>query len=327
MKLSIIVPVYNTEKYLQKCTSSLLDTRFQDYEILFVDDGSTDSSPLMIDELERLHPGTIRAIHQKNTGPGGARNTGIQAARGQFILFLDSDDYLVPKALDKLASCFQSDFDICIFDALSVLENGKTLQYLTGSKNRQPQNLKTSPTLLFEMPAVWNKVFRKSLFTDYGIRFPDNAWSEDVRTVFKIYLHAEHITTLPEPLYNYVQRNGSIMHSSNYKRNLEIIDALDDLTEYYQSYGVWERYQTELEYVSFEHQLITASVRVALADARSPVLDQLRDDFFLKHPNYQSNPYIQQIAFNRKLLLYLIRTRHYGMLRLVMRLNEKIKRG
>ena len=107
MKLSIIVPVYNTEKYLQKCTSSLLDTRFQDYEILFVDDGSTDSSPLMIDELERLHPGTIRAIHQKNTGPGGARNTGIQAARGQFILFLDSDDYLVPKALDKLASCFQ----------------------------------------------------------------------------------------------------------------------------------------------------------------------------------------------------------------------------
>lgn len=327
MKLSVIVPVYNTEKYLNKCVDSLLDTSFQDYEILLVDDGSTDGSPAMIDALARLHPDVIRAIHQENTGPGGARNNGIRSALGQFILFIDSDDYLTPQALDRLVPCFDLDFDICIFDALSVRETGEMLQYLTGSKNRKPETLKDTPTLLLEMPAVWNKVFRKSLFTDHAIHFPDKAWSEDVRTVFKVYLHAEHIITLPEPLYNYVQRGSSIMHSSNCKRNLEIIDAINELSEYYRAHDALELYQNELEYVAFEHQLITASVRVAMADAKSPVLDQLREDFFSKYPDYSQNPYIQQISFNRKLPLLLIRSRHYGILRLIMRLNEKIKRG
>lgn len=327
MKLSIIAPVYNTEKYLNKCVDSLLDTNFQDYEILLVDDGSTDSSPAMIDALEHLHPGVIRAIHQKNTGPGGARNTGIRSALGEFILFIDSDDYLAPQALDKLAPCLDSDFDICIFDARSVRETGETLQYLTGSKNRQPGTLKDTPALLLEMPAVWNKVFRKSLFTEHDIRFPDKAWSEDVRTVFKVYLHAERIITLSEPLYNYVQRGGSIMHSSNCKRNLEIIDAINDLSEYYRAHNALELYQNELEYVAFEHELITASVRVAMSDAKSPVLDQLREDFFSKYPDYRQNPYIQQISFNRKLPLLLIRNRHYRALRCIMRLNETIKRG
>ena len=100
MKISIIIPVYNVADYLRKCVESALNQQFDDYEVILVDDGSTDGlCPDLCDELQSANPDRIRVIHQENKGLGGARNTGIDASRGEYLLFVDSDDYISEKTL------------------------------------------------------------------------------------------------------------------------------------------------------------------------------------------------------------------------------------
>ena len=209
LMLSIIIPVYNTGRYLEKCVTSILMTSFDSYEIIIVDDGSTDDSLSVAQEIVQRNLGKIRVIHQANQGLGGARDTGINAASGKYLFFIDSDDYLAPHALDRIAEAFSADFDIAIFDAIQVDEKGKEIQKVCGCHNRQMHTLSEFPELLFEYPAAWNKIIEKSFMISTNIFYPTNVWFEDLSTISKLYLHAKKILYIPEPLYCYVMRKGS----------------------------------------------------------------------------------------------------------------------
>lgn len=325
LKLSIVIPVYNVEKYLSACLDSVLYPGLEGYEIVIVNDGSTDSSPAVAQEYRRRYPELIRLINTENGGLGAARNVGLEAASGEYLLFLDSDDYLRPNALPEIMAKLEEGFDICIFGMLSVTESGHVLDDIPSCGREGELSLAGYPRLLLCPPSACNKLCRRSLFMGSGIRFPSRVWYEDLRTMPKLYLLTDRIVATERQWYIYVQRSGSITRSANLHRNLEIMDALDDLIGYYKARGSYESYSNELEYTAFYNQFLTSVVRVCLAEPKSPVAEKLRCDFLKKFPNFTANPYVGEMPFKYRLLTRLILRRRYRTVGLIMGLNERVK--
>ena len=166
MKLSIIVPVYNTEEFLPACLDSVIYSELNDYEIIVVNDGSTDSSLSIALKYAENYPGLIKLIDKKNGGLGDARNAGIDAAEGEFLLFLDSDDKLAPTALSEIMDSLNEDFDILIFDLQQVNIDGENIGLIKGADKAEFSSFADYPELLFQPPAACNKLIRRSLFVE-----------------------------------------------------------------------------------------------------------------------------------------------------------------
>ena len=146
-----------------------------------------------------------------------------------------------------------------------------------------------------------------------------------MRTVPKLYLHAEKICTDEREWYVYLQRPGSITNNAHIEKNLQIIDAADDLIGYYTAQGQFEKYRAELEYLAFYHEFLTASVRVCLADAHSAVLNKLREAFVSEFPDYARNKYVLAMPAKHKLLTFLLTHNMPSAVRFIMKLNNSIK--
>ena len=323
MRFSIIIPVYNVAEYLQTCIDSVLANNCSDCEIILVDDGATDGlCPAICDENAAKHPELIRVIHQENKGLGGARNTGIAAARGEYLFFVDSDDTIAKHALDTLAAAIdESHADIYSFPLISHDGEGHSSITPTSELVDTPFTLQEHPEFLLALPAACARIWKRTLFSD--IRFPTRVWYEDIRTSAKLFALADRIVTLRTPLYYYLQRPGSIMRSSNIARNREILEAFEDLLDWYRSNGYFDTYRNELCRLAVDHILLAASVRVARMDPKSELLPEFLAFMEREFPDYRKNPYIPQLPFLHKLLLRLIPGGHYRTVRFLFRLKER----
>ena len=333
IRLSIIIPVYNVEDYVAKCLDSLISPAVEaisrgeapDYEIIAVNDGSTDSSPVIVQDYANRYPQFIRLISTENMGQGHARNVGIDEAKGDYLYFIDSDDYLAPGAIDEMLRSIDGSFDILIFDSIAVNVDGGEISYYRGCSRTENINLKNFPELLLEKPICGGSICRKSIYTDNDIRFPSKVWFEDFRTLLKLYAFTDKIVYTPKAWHRYLQRSGSVTNNKNAERNLEIIPAVDDLTAFYTGLGRGEELADVLEYMTFHHEFLTASVRVNLADWRSDAQDKLREDFLGKFPRYASNPYVRTMSRKHKLLTTLLMHRQYLTVYIIMKLNNRLK--
>ena len=334
--LSIVIPVYNVEKFLRKCLDSvivpeseLLKTPERDgyeYEIIAVNDGSTDSSPEILNEYREKYPRLLRIVTKENGGLGSARNAGIPAAEGKYIIFPDSDDWLSENAVEEILQlCRERDFDLCFFGFRALNEQGDVLETVAGANEKGPFTLDSNPEILLCRMNAWNKIYRRSLFTENGIAYPDRAWYEDVFTTPKLYTKAETMIAVDNVWYNYLLRKGSIMNNRNVQRNLEIIDAVDTMNTYYRENGLFEKFRDQLEYFTFYNELIAATVRINLIDPRSPAQDRLLDYFLAEFPNYHENPYVKKMSRKYKLLDKLITRRRHGAVHLLMKLNDLLR--
>ena len=324
-KLSIVIPIYQVEAYLPACLDSVLLPGREDYEIICVDDGSPDRSGAIAEEYAARFTTLIRVIHQENGGLGAARNTGLAAARGEFLLFLDSDDALSPGALEEMLALDLSGVDVCVFDFLKVDEQGRVLAAVSGSRQKGRFTLAQAPQLLLDPPNAWNKLWRRSLFRDSGIRYPARLWYEDLATSPGLYLQAGTILAVDRPWIRYLLRGGSITNSKNLQRNREIIPAVDSALGFFRKAGRWDEFAPALEAMSVYHQLLTATVRVNAIDPKSPLQRELQEDLEKKFPHWQDNPYLPGFPARHRLLLGLIRRRAYGALHALMAANKLVK--
>lgn len=324
MLLSIVIPVYNTKEYLESCLNSILACDCADCEILLIDDGSTDGvCPALCDRLAAEHSPLVQVIHQENKGLGGARNTGLEAACGEYVFFPDSDDTVEPETLTVLKNTIrETNADIISFNFSSDDGEGHlTPMEANYFHSEVPFRLLDRPEFLLSMPSAWSRVWRRSLFLDSAIRYPSRVWYEDIRTSMKLFCLAKSIVTIPNHLYRYLQRPGSIMHSSNVGRNREIIEALDDLLSWYEENGLLESYRDILCRLCIDHLYVAASVRVALADPHHPLLGEFASYLQTHFPDYRSNPYLNQIPTLRKLAFRLLEKKRYKTLRLLFRIK------
>lgn len=223
--LSIIVPVYDVERYLPKCIDSILAQTFTDFELILVEDGSPDNCPALCDAAAAKDT-RIRVIHQKNGGLSAARNAGLDAARGEWIGFVDSDDYIAPEMYEALYKAVQSTgADLALCDYAEVDETGAPCPPMHISLAEQVftgQELLKNATDTMIQPA-WNKLYRRAIFAQ--LRYPEGKLNEDLFLIPEVCLQIQKAVVVPKALYYYVQRGGSIMSGSKTLRHFDAAEA------------------------------------------------------------------------------------------------------
>ena len=325
--LSIIVPVYSVERYIEKCLSSVLYPELDGYEVIIVDDGSPDGSGSICQDYARRYPQIMHYIRTENRGLGAARNCGLMCAKGEFVLFLDSDDSLAPGAVPEILELIQSsDIDICIYGIKSLDEAGREVPGVLSCPIEGAVPLKDYPRLLLCPPSGCNKLVRRSLMLEQQIFFPARAWFEDLRTMPKLYLLTDKIISVHKPWYLYLQREGSITKSYVSPRNLEIIEAVNDLSDHYRRAGAYTSYEKELDFIAFYNIFLVTSMRFCLADPESPCLEELRRAYKEHHPDIRQNPYYKEMSPKHKLLTALLEGQHYRLAGQLMNMKNTLRR-
>ena len=239
--ISVIVPVYGTEKYLSKCVESIISQICSNIEIILVDDGSIDSCPQMCDDFA-LKDNRIIVIHKGNGGLSNARNAGVEVASGEFVGFVDSDDWIHPQMYEILYNAINSEnADLAVCDYEHVDERGFTLNLKRNtvdngvlSRNEGLHMLISRKRTLFT-PA-WNKLYRKRLFNE--IAFPSGKIYEDVFIVHRIFNESKKIVTLSSRLYYHRHRYGSITRSPYLLNRLDAFYAYEDKRDFFMSLGL-----------------------------------------------------------------------------------------
>ena len=292
MKLSIIVPIYNVEKYLAECVDSLLSQTLGDFEVILVDDGSSDGSGAIADRYAREYPEQVRCVHVENGGQGRARNLAIELARGDYIGFIDSDDWIDPDMYRKLYDAAELEGKkIAVCDWLAVFPDGKE----TVLPARYSENL-----MAFAGSAC-NKIFLRSLIGE--IRFPEKMWYEDFYFSAMLLMKAGDAAYVREPLYKYRQSPSSTMRNNNARKNLDILSVMDMLEGYMRMHG----HQDDFDYLVLNHVLLDAINRVTRQSAadRDEVIKVLRDYAREKIPDLRHCRMYRKESRNRRLLMLL----------------------
>ena len=253
-EISIIVPVYKTERFLSACISSILAQTFTDFELILVDDGSPDRCPALCDAAA-AKDSRIRVIHQKNRGLSGARNAGLDAAEGEWIAFVDSDDTIMPDFCAKLYHAAQEE------------------QYLHVRREvLTPEQALEHSTLLPYM-VVWNKLYHRSIFAQ--LRFAEGKLNEDTLLIAYAYEKADRIANIPDALYLYRKVAGSIVNSKVTLRNLDRVEANYTVFECVRRHGITGSL-CEL-YWALLHSLIDVGMHLTAEERRSARMQQARE--------------------------------------------------
>ena len=325
-KLSIIIPVYNVEKYLAKCLDSVIYPDLSGYEIIVVNDGSTDNSPAIANDYGAKYPKLIKIVDKENGGLGSARNAGLEAAQGEYVLFLDSDDWLAENAVAEILEETEKGFDIGVFDFIPVTEQGRQLAVIKGCEREGMFSFEEFPELLFSPPCACNKIWRRSLFEESSIRYPDRLWFEDLATIPGLYLNSKKILHINKTWYYYLQRSGSITNNKNLGRNTEMLTVCDMVLNYYKEHNVYAKYRPQLLYMCAYNELITSTTRVNLSDPKSEIQDELLNWFLQNFPDYAENEYIKSMPPKLKLLLNLTVKKRRKGIHSIMKLNNFLKK-
>lgn len=323
MDISIIIPVYNAETFLNHCLDSVLRDPGRDFELILVDDGSNDGS-LALCRDAAARDDRVRVHHQENRGPGGARNAGLELARGEYLFFVDSDDRLAPDALEVLRRAIREyRTDIVSFDYFSDDGSGELIPVRANLGPRSVSfRLEEHPEFLNSMPATWARLWRRRLFADSGIRYPDRAfYGEDLQTSCKLFALATSIVILDDYLYCYLDRPGSLMNTASPQRNRSMLDAFRSLTEWYIGHGLRRRYDPQLCALAVEHLLMATTVRVCRVSPGDPLLEEIRCFMTEYYPRWRESAFVEQLSGLRRLALWLIDHRRYRLLGLLFRLK------
>lgn len=235
-QLSVIVPVYNVEDYLRKCVESILNQTFTDFELLLVDDGSTDGSGELCEEFALLDK-RVKVFHKENEGQSVARNFGISHACGNYLSFIDSDDWIEKEMYDEMLSPLSKnrEVDIVVCGHRVVTETGNEEETVVFSKPVLLSGAEATMLILKddEMPSFpWNKIYRKNLFED--IRFPEKRLYEDTATIYKTFHLAREVYVVNRICYNYLRRQGSTCLEKEPKK--EARRAYDNFRAFYERY-------------------------------------------------------------------------------------------
>lgn len=231
-EISVIVPVYKVEAYLPRCVESLMSQTYKDFEIILVDDGSPDTCPVMCDAYAKKYS-NIHALHKENGGLSDARNAGMTIAKGEYVTFVDSDDYVHPAYLEMLMQGIRqgADFSVCGFtevydgNGIEDLDTSRISAACVNAKEGLVEILYQG----FHDVSAWGILLPASLARKYP--FPKGKLFEDLYTTYKLYLAAETVAFIRVPLYYYYQRKGSIMGRRNEAFIHDLIESSDQLVE------------------------------------------------------------------------------------------------
>lgn len=251
MLFSIIVPVYNVEKYLNECIDSILNQTFTDFELILVDDGSKDRSGAICDEYAKTD-NRVKVLHQRNAGQAVARNTGTEVAQGEYIIYLDSDDYICDRTfLSKLTKKTKNKTDVILYGYKKFFESNQTFgreicEYpsLEGKTPEKVIALLLQTDMYVGCP--WNKTVKRDFLEQNQIRFVPSMISEDSDWYLQVVTRAKTYDNISEAFVVYRQREGSTSHAPKIKSLTDNLYILETWSDRFDEYSVSEELKSSL---------------------------------------------------------------------------------
>ena len=275
IKLSIIIPMYNTEPYIDALLKALAPQLTPEVELIVVDDGSTDGSGEICEEYAQKS-GRVKVIHQENAGQAVARNMGTEIAQGEYLIYIDSDDYICDKAfLSKLAFKVQTRADVILYGYKKFFESNKTFgkdictyPELDGKDNEQVIRLLLDTDMYTGCP--WNKAIKRSFIQRNNIRFTPKMISEDTDWFLQVVVRAKTYTAINEAFLVYRQREGSTSHAPKIKSLTDNLHILETWPKRFEEYGVSESLKNSLISVLAKYyaNLLVLYIRFSSKEAR-----------------------------------------------------------
>lgn len=320
--VSIVIPVYKVEPYIHKCIESIFDQTYRNLEIILVDDGSPDACPMICDKYA-CQDKRVQVVHKSNGGLSDARNVGIDMAKGDFIAFVDSDDYVAPdmvKTLLQLALNERADITVCNY--CRVFPDGREIKRGTKAAFKRMNNIEamedvfSSPSLCEVM--TWNKLYSVALFKENGIRFPINKIHEDNFTTYKLLYAAQKIVYTDAVLYYYVQRADSIMNAQfNYKR-LDLLEAVQEAKDFVRDHQLSLTQQVDNYEMMMQFNILNS---LLYAKNQKNLWQQVQRDILSSFEPLLHNPFVSN---RHKIGLMLLKFRIYKIsMRLYNTLDKK----
>lgn len=298
-KVSIIVPVYNTENYINKCLSSLINQTLDDIEIIVVNDGSTDNSQIIIDEFCKKYPNKIISLFKENGGLSDARNYGLNYINSSYVGFVDSDDFVEPTMYEEMYKLgVENNLDLVECDFSWDFPNKSKKDI--GSAYTSTENFYT-----FGRVMACNKLYKTSIIKNNNILFPKGLLYEDVEFFYKYVPHIKKSEKINKIFYHYIQRENSIINSNN-ERTSEIFKIFDNLFNYYKNNNLYDDYFPYLEYLYTRILLGSSFLRILKIQdkkIRKKLLNTTYTKLNTNFPNWKKNIYLNKNK-NKKNLYY-----------------------
>lgn len=312
-KVSVIVPVYNSEKYLEGCLEALANQTLKELEIVLVNDGSTDSSLEIMESFAKKYDGRFVIINKENGGQATARNMGILRSSGEYIGFVDSDDKVdihMFEAMYNRAVSGKYDLVECHYHYVMEQEDKGIKELSTRGDIRQYESRKDM--FINPMASPWNKLYKRSILIDGNITFPEGLIYEDTSFFIKTIPYIKTSSYMDNKFVYYYLRDSSTMNANKSKRVGDIFEVIEDYLKFYKDNNFYEEYKTEIEYFTVKILLCSSLSRIGRIKDRAlerefryKTFDMI-DKYFR---NYRKNPY-----FTGKIGMYI---------RLVNRKNSK----
>lgn len=290
IKISVIVPIYNMEKYLEKCLDSLVNQTLKNIEIIAINDGSKDNSINILKKYEKQYK-NIKVYDNENQGISKTRNFGIEKATGKYISFIDSDDYVDEKMFEIMyQKAEKDDLDIVVCDYYNYYENSGKLEKFKIA-DFQNTTINENKELIFQInPSPWNKIYRRELFINNNYRFPINIKYEDLGYIPILLMEAKKIGKVNVPLNYYLIRGNSETTTMD-KRVFDIFKILDILYEYFKNKGVENSKEVEFLFIS---KLTMYNLQQKLnvdKECANKFIDESFKYLKDKYPNWRFNKY------------------------------------
>ena len=309
MKVSVIVPVYNVEDYIEKCLLSIQKQTLKDFECLIIDDGSPDNS---IEKAKALIGNDARfAIsHKVNGGLSDARNYGLDLAIGDYVCFVDSDDYIEEDMLEKVYdNAVENDSDIVCFDLSYVYEDGR--REVSKGADFKVSSYEENDEIIFINNSANNKLYRRKFMKDRS--FIKGMWYEDLASVPVWLAKAKRVSYVAEPLYNYVQRDGSISHSAD-PRIFDVYKAISRIKEELNldSYDVNGLY--------LKHCLVATTLRIRGIEDKKVRREYFEKNIELLNENYEDwyrASKDEEFSFKHRVVFWLLKHKWFSLLNLI----------
>lgn len=313
-QISIIIPIYNVERYLRQCIDSILAQTFTDFELLLIDDGSPDGCPAICDEYAEKDT-RIRVFHKQNGGVTSARNKGLNNANGNWIIYIDGDDWIEPTYVEELYNAaINNEADIAICAFRFVYEDGSSvIEHPTIWDDNKQASLNRY------IASIWTTacgtIQKSSLYKDNGVQSPkDLTFCEDFHLMVRLCYFANKVVSINRPLYNYRQRSSSIVHSLNDKTWRDELSTYLEIIDFFRNQGELETYKKVMAWRT-------------LKTSNGMTLDLSRFDEFKKY-NPDKKDYIWDcpfIEFKLKILAWLITHNCEPIARIIIRLRELLR--
>ena len=324
VSVSVIVPVYNVEKYLDECLSSLVNQTLSDIEIIVVNDGTKDNSQSIIDHYVKQYPNKVVSLIKENGGLGDARNYGIPYAKGEYIGFVDSDDVIHLEMYEKMfnkAKLENSDLVLCDLEYFYETSSEKMVK----EGLVQIENIDINKTVFLSPLFAWNKLYRRTLFIESELKYPIGLWYEDIPVTVPFFTLARKISYVHETLIYYRQRSTSIMGSVDNPKVKDIFDIMHLCLNYFKDHNLLETYHDELEFLFLEHLMLNGGFRFLLSHKYKDYLAFSIDTLDLNFPHWRNNKYL--FTLPRRYQIY-IKYMHSFMIypfSIYLKLKEKRK--